>query len=213
MEIAAKQDSVPTRDHRFRESLSGWAGESRAPSATSRRESLITSRGPAILNLLARRLVIFCGIPGSGKTTIARLVAKSLRDCFHIQTDILRSMISRPGYTKEESELVYRDCILIAREALKAGYDAILDGTFLKDEYRDEAVGKLSRYFSSYLVVYVACDPKTAYRRNLSRRDRVPKKSFLRLYEMMQEPSSALRIDSATTRPGGAASAILLQLG
>ena len=157
--------------------------------------------------------MIFCGIPGSGKTTIARLVAKDLRDCFHIQTDTLRSMISRPGYTKEESELVYRDCILIAREGLKAGYDTILDGTFLRDEYRDEAIEKLSRYFSSYLIVYIACDPKTAYRRNLSRRERVPKKSFLRLYEMMQEPRNALRIDSARTRPREAASAILLQLG
>jgi len=162
---------------------------------------------------LAGRLVIFCGIPGSGKTTIARLVAKNLRDCFHIQTDTLRSMISRPGYTKEESELVYRDCILIAREALKAGYDAILDGTFLRDEYRDEAVGKLSRYLSSHLIVFVACDPEIAYRRNLSRMERVPKKSFLRLYEMMQEPSNGLRIDSEKTRPKVAASAILLQLG
>ena len=170
-------------------------------------------RGAVILNRWAARLVIFCGIPGSGKTTIARLVAKDLRDCFHIQTDTLRSMISRPGYTKEESELVYRDCILIAREGLKAGYDAILDGTFLRDEYRDEAIEKLSRYFSSYLIVYVACDPRTAYRRNLSRRERVPKKSFLRLYEMMQEPINALRIDSARTRPREAASAILLQLG
>ena len=166
-----------------------------------------------ILNRLAGRLVIFCGIPGSGKTTIARIVAKNLRDCFHIQTDTLRSMISRPGYTKEESALVYKGCILIAREALRAGYDAILDGTFLRDEYRDEAVEKLSRYFSTHLVVYMACDPETAYRRNLSRRERVPKKSFLRLFEMMQEPSSALRIDSAKTRPREAAGAILLQLG
>src|SRR2546427_708090 len=99
------------------------------------------------------------------------------------------------------------------REALKAGYDAILDGTFLRDEYRDEAVGKLSRYFASYLIVYVACDPEMAYRRNLSRKERVPKKSFLRLYEMMQEPSMALRIDSDRTRPREAAGAVLLQLG
>ena len=162
---------------------------------------------------MSGRLVIFCGIPGSGKTTIARLVARSLRECFHIQTDTLRFMISRPSYAKDESALVYRGCILLAREALKAGYDAILDGTFLRDEYRDEAIEKLSRYYSSRLVVYVACDPKTAYRRNRSRKERVPKKSFLRLYEMMQEPTSALRIDSERTRPREAASAILLQLG
>src|SRR5207245_10421111 len=147
-------------------------------------------RGSSHLCALARWLVMLCGITGSGKTTIARLVAKNLRDCFHIQTDTHRSMISRPGYTKEESALVYKDCILIAREALKAGYDAILDGTFLRDEYRDEAVEKLSRYFSSHLVVYVACDPETAYRRNLSRWDRLPTTRLASRCEMMHAPSS-----------------------
>ena len=207
-------DSAPKRNHPSMESSSVWAERNPRRLPCKRcGTALLHLRGSGSLNRLAGRLVIFCGIPGSGKTTIARLVSKNLRDCFHIQTDTLRSMISRPGYTKEESELVYRGCILIARESLKAGYDTILDGTFLRDEYRDEAVEKLSRYLSSYLLVYVACDPTTAYRRNLSRRNRVPKKSFLRLYEMMQEPSTALRIDSELTRPKEAASAILLQLG
>jgi len=162
---------------------------------------------------LSGRLVIFCGIPGSGKTTIARIVAKGLGEVFHIQTDMIRFMIPHPRYTGEESRLVYKTCMMLAREALKEGYDAVLDGTFLKDEYRDEAITQLARYYSSYLIVYVACDPETAYRRNKERSERVPKRSFLRLCEMLEEPTSALRIDASKTEPQNAARAVLLQLG
>jgi len=162
---------------------------------------------------LSGKLVIFCGIPGSGKTTIARIVAQDLKQVFHIQTDVIRLMIPHPKYTAQESRLVYKTCIMLAREALRKGYDAILDGTFLKDEYRDEAITQLARYYSSYLIVYIVCNPETAYRRNEERKARVPKRSFLRLYETLEEPISALRIDATRTKPLDAARAVLLQLG
>ncbi len=121
-------------------------------------------------------------------------------------------MLADPKYTGDESKLVYRACMLMAREALKAGYDAILDGTFLKDEYRDEAIRRLAGHYSSYLVVYIACDLKTVYKRNASRKDRVPKRSLLRMYEILEEPTSALRIEGSRTKPREAAEAVLLQV-
>ena len=159
-----------------------------------------------------RSLVIFCGIPGSGKTTIAKPVAAGLGETFHIETDILRSMIPRPDYTPRESKLVYKSCILVAREAMKSGYSAILDGTFLKEDYRDEALRKLAGFYDTSLIVYVACDILTAYMRNASREARVPKESFIRLYSHFEEPVNALRIDSQKSNPEVAARAVLLQL-
>jgi predicted kinase len=132
---------------------------------------------------------------------------------FHIQTDTVRSMLAKPKYTHVESLLVYKACMLVAREVLKAGYSAILDGTFLKEEYRDEALKKLAGFYDTSLVVYVACDFRTAYRRNVSRKAPVPKASFLRLYSEFEEPVNALRIDSPKTKPEIAARAVLLQLG
>jgi predicted kinase len=78
--------------------------------------------------------VIFCGIPGSGKTTIAHLVAEAMGSAVHIQTDTLRFMIPKPAYTWPEARFVYESIFLVGRQALQSGYDAILDGTFPKED-------------------------------------------------------------------------------
>jgi predicted kinase len=159
------------------------------------------------------RLIIFCGIPGSGKTTIAKIVAERLGSVVHIQTDAIRSMISKPRYSRTELRFAYRSVTAVAREALKNEYDVILDGTFLKEEFRDEALHRLAGLYRSALLVHVACDFSVAYERNVARREIVPKESFVRLYSRFERPRHALRIDSEKTSPELAAQAILLQIG
>lgn len=158
------------------------------------------------------KLLIFCGIPGTGKSTIARLVAARLEGTVHIQTDAVRSMIYYPTYTNEESEFVYAVCIMLAGEALQRGYNAILDGTFLREEYREEALRQLRGAYDSYLVVYVHCDVRTAYVKNMSRKASVPQDRFNQMLPRLQEPVSALKIDSEKTSAELAAEAVLAQI-
>jgi predicted kinase len=161
---------------------------------------------------MTRRLVLFCGIPGSGKTTIGKIVAQGLGRSVHVQTDLIRSMVTSPNHRGRESRFVYSSVILVGREALRAGYDVILDGTFLKEEYREEAISKLKRLYRTVLVVYTDCDVDIAYMRNQSRAAKVPLETFARMYSRFEHPTSALRIDTAKTSPELAAEAVLLQL-
>lgn len=158
------------------------------------------------------RLVIFCGIPGSGKTTIARLVAQRTARSILVQTDALRLMLAHPEYTAEESRLVYDGCMAVAKEALRSGYTVLLDGTFVREEHRARAREALRRYTARADVVHVACGLAVALRRNSARHARVPADKVRGMHDSFQEPRGAIKVDSSHVRPGRAATLILERL-
>jgi predicted kinase len=131
----------------------------------------------------------------------------------HVQTDALRSMISSPAFTWAEAKFVYESMYLVGRQALRSGYDAILDGTFLREDYRSEAEGKLSRFCSSSDVVCVLCDPELARARNSRRETAVPGASFDRLVATFERPRRAIFVRSDRGTPEEAAGYLLRRLG
>ena len=155
------------------------------------------------------RLVLFCGIPGSGKSTVAGLVAKMSMPSVQLQTDGLRSMIAEPTYSAEESEFVYQACIAAAKVALDMGYLTILDGTFGSRRRRDGALSALEGHCSSVNVVHVVCGLDTALQRNSRRRVPVPAENLRGILAGFDVPEGAITVDTSET---GAVEAALLVL-
>ena len=156
--------------------------------------------------------MIFCGIPGSGKTTLAHLVTEAMGNAVHVQTDTIRFMMSAPKYTWEEARFVYESAFLIGREALKRGYDAVLDGTFLREDYRQEALARLSGHYSSAAVVCVTCRKETARARNSSRNPAVPEESFDRLVKSFELPEDGIIVRTDARAPSSCARYVLRRL-
>jgi predicted kinase len=159
------------------------------------------------------RLIILCGIAGSGKTSIALAIGARLERCVHIETDVVRGMVAKPPNASGESRFVYRAAISVAEEALRHKFDVVLVATFAKEEYRREAINKLGEFCESRLVVWAWCDPVLAFQRTSQRNPRVSRESFMRLTDTFEPPRDALVIDSQATSPEEAAKKILAAVG
>ncbi len=157
-----------------------------------------------------RPVLLFCGIPGSGKSSVARKVASKFDRAFIAQTDSIRGMILAPTYTNEESQMVYRMLCGIGREALKIGYTLLMDGTFLKEEYRREALQALTGFYSRSFIVWVDCDLETAIARNNNRpAAAVPAEQVRKFQRIFEPPPGAIRVDTSKESIEAAAESVL----
>jgi len=115
------------------------------------------------------RLLVLCGLPGSGKSVVASAL-KEIVDCEVIRTDSVRQTrsegLSRTDkYGDAATEDVYRTCHLAIAERLGRGIDVVFDATNSKRQRR-EALRDVARSTSSPIsFCLVACSDSAAKRR------------------------------------------------
>jgi hypothetical protein len=139
----------------------GLAGSADAAGAYASLAQRIAGRhrGPA--------LVVMAGTAGSGKSTVASYIARAW-GAAHYQTDVVRKrlaglddMARSSGeererlYSPEMSARTYRELERLGAAALVGGGAVVLDGTFVKRDYRKSAV-RVGRG-SGAKVVIVEC--------------------------------------------------------
>lgn len=96
------------------------------------------------------------GLPGSGKSTIARLLFKKLKHlgvhAYILSSDELRRVMTpNPKYTEEERDMVYATLVYIAKILTENGVNVIIDATGNRRRYRDEARRLIPRFMEAYL--------------------------------------------------------------
>ena len=102
-------------------------------------------------------IVIVCGLPGVGKTTLSKALAP-LIDAIILSTDKIRKeLIPNPTYSKKESEFVYEMLFLIAKYLHNAGKNCILDATFNREKSRNEVAKKLDLSSEQVFIVECVC--------------------------------------------------------
>ena len=106
-------------------------------------------------------IVLFCGLPGVGKTSLAKELAP-LINAVVLSTDKLRKeLIPNPTYTKEEKELIYDVMLLVARYLHNAaGVNCILDATFNTEESRENARKKLGNISPDQIYIIECMCPE-----------------------------------------------------
>jgi len=95
-------------------------------------------------------LIIICGLPGSGKSSLSRRLKRTL-PAIHLNTDKVRKEVfSSPKYTEQEKKMVYDEIVNQTEKQLLKKRNVIVDATFYSKKYRQR-------------VINVARDTKTKY--------------------------------------------------
>ena len=110
-------------------------------------------------------IVVFCGLPATGKSFLAKRVARKI-DAVHLNTDILRKeLVKEPVYSEEEKKRVYDELFGKAREIVSEGKNLVLDGTFYRKGLRDVVEEIASSAEQKAFFIECRCDEKTIKKR------------------------------------------------
>ncbi|MFB6105314.1 MAG: AAA family ATPase [Halobacteriaceae archaeon] len=102
-------------------------------------------------------LVVVCGLPGVGKTTVGRHLAEAV-DADLVRTDVVRKdLFPEPEYTQTEERSVYDALLDRAADRLDRRENVVLDGTFYRQPYRDRAAAVADDVDATFRLVYVTC--------------------------------------------------------
>jgi adenylylsulfate kinase-like enzyme len=122
-------------------------------------------------------VVWFCGLPGSGKTTIARGVFQrvttenrgvneELAKIAVVEMDSIRKrLFPTPTYSDEERDAAYRAFVLLGSFLSANGIPVLLDGVGHKLVWRNLA----RRDCPNFLEVYVKCSIEICFQRETAR--------------------------------------------
>lgn len=162
------------------------------------------------------RLVMVGGLPGTGKSVIAREFAERI-GAEHINSDVVRkelagisfdmavpAPIDRGIYTPKMTELTYDEMMLQAANSLNAGKSVVLDATFSLNRWRRMALALARRTGAVPVVVECTC-PVNVVRKRMD--ERLKKRGvsdagwdvYLAMRRNYEAPAGAVRLN--TTRP------------
>jgi hypothetical protein len=142
-------------------------------------------------------LIVVCGLPGVGKTTVAERIADRL-DARLLRTDVVRKeRHPDPDYTGAETEAVYDEVVDRAGAVAAAGEHVVVDGTFRERRYRRRAAEAAEAAGAGFRIVKVECDEGIVRERIESRTDDASDADY-GVHELLRTEFDPVTADHAT---------------
>lgn len=133
---------------------------------------------------------ILCGIPGSGKSTVARRLAGHV-----VSTDSIRKFLWQDESVVKHDTLVFNLAESILDYLLNLEKDVIFDATNLITLKRRRFINLARKYQATVTLHWVNCPLETAIERNSKRERKVPVPVIKSLYNSFQMPKLEEGID------------------
>jgi hypothetical protein len=143
-------------------------------------------------------LIIVCGLPGTGKSTLARELAK----CFsavHLSSDLVRKeMMARPTYRPEEKAKVYDELVERVASLLAGGKSVIADATFYRRSLRGRLVEAAAKAGTTAHFVLCTLDEADVMDRMAAEEERGGSDADFSVYLRIKEEFEPLKAKHAT---------------
>lgn len=114
-------------------------------------------------------LILVTGLPGTGKSFLARKIVERLPAVIVESDHIRKILFQKPTYSGEESSLVHRVAHTAMERLLKAGYRVIYDATNLVEWHRKPIYWMAHRTGAKLLIVQTVA-PEELVRARLDNR-------------------------------------------
>lgn len=131
-------------------------------------------------------LYVVCGLPGSGKSTVANLIGNWSRAAVLRSDEIRRACFPVRSYSTAESRIVYAEMLKRGKERLQRGEAVVLDGTFLAVRHRAEPLKLAGELGVPHRLILVTSSPSLIQQRLAARTDD-PSEADYEIYLRLRE--------------------------
>lgn len=140
-------------------------------------------------------IVILCGVPASGKSTVAKGLCRRLEE-MDLDYELFAS--------DEVSRKVYERVFRFLRDNIGRVENLVVDATFYKRKWREEVREIAVENDEDLLTVHLHCSLETSLKRNDWRKeeDQVSEKAIHIIYRELEKPDNPdLEFDTDETDP------------
>jgi predicted kinase len=139
-------------------------------------------------------IIIICGLPGVGKSTLAKKLAPMINAIILSSDKIRKELFSNPTYSSVERKLIYDIMIILAKYLNEARCNCILDATFNREYSRMEIKKKLHLNDRQFYIIECFCPEEAALSRLKSRKDDYSD-ATIEVYQKMKKIYESVKVE------------------
>ncbi len=114
-------------------------------------------------------LVLFCGLMGTGKTTLSDYYVKKIPEYVKFDRDEVRRILGIKVFDRKDTDIVNEYTYSKAKEMIKNGKGVMLDSAYKSKQAREKVYQIAKEFDIPVLVIECVCKPETAIKRISSR--------------------------------------------